>query len=391
VIPWKKPLERPFLFAGGMIFISAMASEIVTPGPATPESRGGEAAPAPVATPVEAAPAVLPPVPPAAIYEKWAWILTALGLFFILHLHVLSSLMAGLFVHSLIHGLAEQIRGKRLTHEKAKLVALLIVVAIIAAVGAAAVVVLVLFLRPDHISELFRKLAESLDAARHWVKELNAIIPEVDADGVRARLAAWLHEHSEEVKKYGSEFGHLLLHAVIGIVVGALLAFETRLPRGPLASALHERARRLSNGFKAVVFAQIKISALNTVLTAAYLFIILPTFGVHLGLRKTLVVATFICGLMPVVGNLVSNTVIVIISMGHSPEVAAGSLMFLIVIHKLEYFVNAKIMGTEIHAAAWEMLIVIFSFEAAFGVPGVIAAPIFYAYAKRELEDRQLI
>ena len=117
----------------------------------------------------------------------------------------------------------------------------------------------------------------------------------------------------------------------------------------------------------------------------------LPACGVHLGLRKTLVVATFICGLMPVVGNLVSNAVIVIISMGHSPEVAFGSLLFLILIHKLEYFVNAKIMGSQIHAAAWEMLIVIFSFEAAFGVPGVIAAPIFYAYVKKELEDRRLI
>jgi hypothetical protein len=30
-------------------------------------------------------------------------------------------------------------------------------------------------------------------------------------------------------------------------------------------------------------------------------------------------------------------------------------------------------------------------FEAAFGIPGVIAAPIFYAYAKSELTDRRLI
>jgi predicted PurR-regulated permease PerM len=29
--------------------------------------------------------------------------------------------------------------------------------------------------------------------------------------------------------------------------------------------------------------------------------------------------------------------------------------------------------------------------EAAFGVPGVIAAPVFYAYIKKELSDRELI
>jgi predicted PurR-regulated permease PerM len=356
--------------------------ESVTSAP--PDSATAHASAASAIAPVE-------PPPSATFYEKSAWILVAIGLFLILHLHVLSSLMAGLFVHSLIHGLAEQIHGKRLTHERAKVVALLIVGSLIIALATTVVVILLLFLKPDHISELFRKLAESLDAARHWVKDLNAVIPELDADGVRAWLAAWLHEHSEEVKKYTSEFGHLLLHAVIGIVVGALLAFETHPPRGPLSAAIFERARRLSAAFEAVVFAQIKISALNTGLTAAYLFVVLPACGVHLGLRKTLVAATFICGLMPVVGNLVSNSVIVILSMGIRPEVALGSLLFLVLIHKLEYFVNAKIMGTQIHAAAWEMLVVIFAFEAAFGVPGVIAAPIFYAYVKKELEDRKLI
>jgi len=29
--------------------------------------------------------------------------------------------------------------------------------------------------------------------------------------------------------------------------------------------------------------------------------------------------------------------------------------------------------------------------EAAFGLPGVVAAPIYYAYAKRELADRGLV
>jgi predicted PurR-regulated permease PerM len=29
--------------------------------------------------------------------------------------------------------------------------------------------------------------------------------------------------------------------------------------------------------------------------------------------------------------------------------------------------------------------------EAAFGVAGVIAAPVFYAYIKKELSDRELI
>jgi predicted PurR-regulated permease PerM len=92
-----------------------------------------------------------------------------------------------------------------------------------------------------------------------------------------------------------------------------------------------------------------------------------------------------------VLGNLVSNTVIVIISLSHSLYVASASLAFLVIIHKLEYFVNARIIGSQIKARAWELLIAMVAMEAAFGVQGVIAAPIFYAYVKKELSDRELI
>jgi predicted PurR-regulated permease PerM len=71
--------------------------------------------------------------------------------------------------------------------------------------------------------------------------------------------------------------------------------------------------------------------------------------------------------------------------------VGIAALVFLIVIHKLEYFLNARIVGTQIHARAWELLIAMLIMEAAFGLAGVIAAPIYYAYLKGELEAQGLI
>jgi predicted PurR-regulated permease PerM len=134
-----------------------------------------------------------------------------------------------------------------------------------------------------------------------------------------------------------------------------------------------------------------RISALNALLTWIYLALILPGFGIELPFVKTMVIVTFVVGLLPVLGNLISNTVIVIISLSHSLYAAAGSLAFLVLIHKLEYFVNARIIGGQIKARAWELLIAMLAMEAAFGVPGVIAAPVFYAYIKKELSDRNLI
>ena len=68
-----------------------------------------------------------------------------------------------------------------------------------------------------------------------------------------------------------------------------------------------------------------------------------------------------------------------------------AALAFLLVIHKLEYFLNAKIVGGRIGAAAWETLLAILVMEAAFGIPGVVLAPVVYAWAKSELVARGLV
>ena len=82
---------------------------------------------------------------------------------------------------------------------------------------------------------------------------------------------------------------------------------------------------------------------------------------------------------------------IVVISLSYSAPVAGASLVFLVAVHKLEYFINARIVGSRINAAAWELLIAMLVMEAAFGLPGVVAAPVYYAYAKAELVRRKLV
>jgi predicted PurR-regulated permease PerM len=53
--------------------------------------------------------------------------------------------------------------------------------------------------------------------------------------------------------------------------------------------------------------------------------------------------------------------------------------------------VNARIVGSQIRARAWELLVAMLTMEAAFGIPGLVAAPIYYAYLKDELKSRGLI
>ena len=113
--------------------------------------------------------------------------------------------------------------------------------------------------------------------------------------------------------------------------------------------------------------------------------------GVHLPLVKTMIAITFVIGLIPVAGNLISNTMIVVVSLSQSLAVAIASLAYLIIIHKFEYFLNARIVGSQIRANAWELLIAMVCMEAAFGLAGIVAAPIYYAYIKAELRERNLV
>jgi predicted PurR-regulated permease PerM len=70
--------------------------------------------------------------------------------------------------------------------------------------------------------------------------------------------------------------------------------------------------------------------------------------------------------------------------------VALAALAFLIVIHKLEYFFSARLLGARIQAFAWELLIAL-AMETLFGMAGLLAAPVYYAYLKRELREESLI
>ena len=325
-----------------------------------------------------------------------AVILTATALVLVIELHLLPALFAGLLVHVLVHLLAPRVFGLRDQPARARLVVVVVLTVIVLSLAVILVGGAVTFFRSEgaSLSVLMQKMAEIIDGARGtlpaWLQE------GLPADGgeLKGATVGWLREHADEVKMAGGEMGRALAYALIGMVIGALVAVREvgrAHAAGPLAASLTRCLTLVADAFRRVVLAQVRISALNTVLSALYLAVVLPALGVHLPLTKTMIALTFVAGLLPIIGNLISNSVIVVISLSHSLPTALGSLLFLVVIHKVEYFVNARIVGSQINAAAWELLLAIIVMEAAFGLPGVIAAPVFYAYAKAELVARKLV
>jgi len=321
-----------------------------------------------------------------------AWVTAGLLLVLTLYLHLLPALLAGLLVYELVHVIAARITVR--TGGKVAAVGLL--ATLIVGLLVAMMFGIVEFVRGDagSLPRLLLKLAEIVEDSRNKLPSWILDYVPGDAETMKAAAIAWLREHATELRLVGGDIGRVLVHVLIGMVIGAMVSLNEasgRVERGPLTTALAERARRLGDAFRNVVFAQVRISALNTFFTAIYLLAVLPLAGVHLPYAKTLVAITFLAGLLPVVGNLISNTVIVVVSLSQSASAALGSLVFLIVIHKLEYFLNARIVGERIRAKAWEILLAMLLMESAFGIAGLVAAPIYYAYLKDELASRHLI
>lgn len=244
------------------------------------------------------------------------------------------------------------------------------------------------------ITVLLAKMAQIIEDSRKilpvWILER---LPS-DAIAFKEEATIWLRTHANQLQVVGKEAGRITAHIIIGMIVGGMIALRDALNDDqyqPFARALVQRAWLFGDAFKRVVFAQVRIASINALFTGVYLAIILPMLGIELPLVKTLIAITFVAGLIPVVGNLISNTVIVVVSLSQSLGVAIGSLLYLIVIHKLEYFLNARIVGGQIRANAWELLITMLVMEAIFGLAGIVAAPIYYAYIKSELRIRNLI
>ena len=334
------------------------------------------------------------PVSPARLTVA-SYLLTAVALWCVLQLHLLPALLAGLLVYALVNALAPTMQ-RHLPGARAHWLIVALLAAVVVGLLTLAIVATIAFLGTEHGNPtmLFERLTPVIERAR---AQLPAIVVDYlpdNSEEIRAAVMEWLREHAAQLQLAGKTAARVTVQLLIGMVLGAMLALHTarlRTPGGPFTDALNARCFTLVSAFHDIVFAQVKISALNTLFTGIFLLIVLPLFGVQLPLAKTLVVATFICGLLPVLGNLISNTLIFIIGLSISLWVAISALVFLIVIHKLEYFLNARIIGTQIRARAWELLIAMLFMEAAFGIAGVVAAPIYYAYLKRELEVVGLI
>ncbi len=316
-----------------------------------------------------------------------AFVGAAILFFMLLELKLLVVMYAGMLVYALVILLSSHLADRGAAHGHSRWFAVVLIAALVATALVAAGFGLHVLLRNGlDLHELLLQMSDILESARSWLPTmLSNKLPQ--QDDLLASTGALLRQHATDIGTVGLGALKNIGYTLIGILLGSMFAISTRVEAhrlGPVSTRLMEQFLAIENAFWRVISAQVRISALNTTLTAIYLLVILPLLGIHLPFAKTLIALTFIAGLLPVIGNLISNSAITIISISQSPLVALGSLAFLIVIHKFEYFVNARFVGQQINAKPHEIIVMMLLMERLFGPAGVVAAPVFYAWLKSE-------
>src|SRR5881396_590003 len=272
---------------------------------------------------------------------------------------------------------------------KRKWLALILFGIVVAGIAAAAV-----YFTRAAILALPNVADTSIPSASAWAQKRQIELPFTDFESLRQVVIDALGQEANylrNVANFARSTTAVLVFGVLGIVAASSLFIKTGLDpyRGThrvknnlysiCCDEVSTRFRDFYRSFATVMGAQITISLINTVLTAIFLL------AVRLPHAPLLTAVTFLCGLVPIVGNLVSNTVIVFVALTLSLRLAVSALLFLVLIHKLEYFLNSKIIGDRIRNPIWLTLVALIIGERLMGIPGLILAPVVLNYLRVEM------
>lgn len=240
------------------------------------------------------------------------------------------------------------------------------------------------------------KIAETtIPAVAEYAEKQGIELPFTDYASLKTLAISEVQQDVAGVGRHAREAAFKFVQLLIGLFVAASLFLnagwgvenEPGTSRDSVYATvvreLSQRFRTFFRSFSRVIGAQIIISTINTALTAVFLvWNGYPYVAV-------IVVLTFLCGLLPIVGNILSNTLIVFVGFTISPRMALVALIFLMFIHKLEYFLNSKIIGDRIKNPMWLTLIGLVLGEKLMGIPGIILAPVVLHYIKVEASQNK--
>jgi predicted PurR-regulated permease PerM len=208
----------------------------------------------------------------------------------------------------------------------------------------------------------------------------------------------------EKMKHYSSDalaqaaaFGHLLIYALIGLILALvfyfeepnLRAFKESIDSKSLLGTLLRWFEYLAEAVSLTVQIQLVVAAVNTVLTLPVLFVIgAPNI-------PALMLLIFVCGLIPVAGNVISGAVLSLIAFQTKGIFGVGLFIGLtFVLHKIEsYFLNPRLTARHIKLPGFILILSLIAFEHLLGFVGLfVSFPFLFVTQKlfREFQEENV-
>ena len=321
-------------------------------------------------------------IPPLPATRKVSYLLMLLALAVAVRFDLGHALIAGLFAYMLLQHAQAAFRGAGASVRVARWSA----VALFVVVGLLLTVIFVSFIQIGlaRLPLLLDRLLPRLDEV---ARRFGVSLPIDNVQELRALILETVKENARSITSTSGLLTRGFFQIVAAVVIAVLrfVAAEplaTGAPHGLDGELLREcrhRAALFSASFELVMGAQIMIAAIYAAAAAVFLI------AFRIPFRTMLTLTAFVCGMIPIVGNLASNALIVAAALTRSDRMALAALIFMVIMHKAGYFLNSRIVGARIETPTWAILLGLVIGEATMGVTGVILAPTLIYYVRQEL------
>jgi predicted PurR-regulated permease PerM len=214
-----------------------------------------------------------------------------------------------------------------------------------------------------------------------WYVELQSHLPDSED------LAQSAEHYAADVAKSAAAIGRMFLSALIGLILAIVYfldeerirAFRDGLSSKTLFGTLVRWFEHLAESVSLTVQLQLVVAACNAVLTLPVLLLI----GVpHV---PALMVLIFVSGLIPVVGNLISGAVLVVLA--YQVKGWLGVSLFVgltFVLHKIEsYYLNPRLTARHVALPGFVLILSLLAWEHLLGFAGLfVSFPFLYLVGK---------
>lgn len=227
------------------------------------------------------------------------------------------------------------------------------------------------------------KLPERMAALRDhpWYLALEEYLPDSED------LAKSAEHYAQDVAKSAAAVGRVLISAVIAFILAVVYfldqerirAFRASLMPRSLFGTLVRWFEHLAESVSLTVQLQLVVAVCNAVLTLPVLLLI----GVpHVPALMALI---FVTGLIPVVGNMISGWILIV--MAFQVKGWGGVAIFVLltfVLHKIEaYYLNPRLTARHVALPSFVLILSLIAWEHLLGFAGLfISFPVLYLIGK---------